>query len=53
MLRKKLGWTLLMIGMLVSGSLFTWYYLQIDYPKKSPVRAKQVYLYYSADHYYS
>ena len=39
---KKAIWTFLTVCIVLSASLITWCYFQVDVPRKTPVRAKQV-----------
>lgn len=40
---KKAIWTVLTVCLILSASLLTWCYFQVDVPRKTPVRAKQVF----------
>ncbi|MGI6093170.1 MAG: hypothetical protein GX348_02905 [Veillonellaceae bacterium] len=40
---KKAIWAILTVCLVLSASLLTWCYFQVDVPRKSPVRAKQVF----------
>lgn len=49
----KLSWAIFSICLLLSVSALTWCYLQADFPKKAPVRAKQVLNLDINTHYYT
>lgn len=43
-MRQKLYFIILMLCLVITGSTMAWLYFDYELPKKSPVRAKQVYL---------
>lgn len=42
MLKKTSAWTILAVCVVLSATLLTWCYFQVNIPRKEPVRAKQV-----------
>lgn len=43
-MKRKIVLIICMLCLVVTGSTFAWLYLWGDFPKKAPIRAKQVYL---------